>query len=124
MSETFVITHPKIFTVLRRARALLHAECLARRPGCGGPRHVEADAVQHGDGRVRGLRGADEEVLHVLQTEIMIMIFNMIIIFIIINDHLDPHLEPYHHHHAGHGHTGVVVVYPVVLVKVDLVSEC
>ena len=84
MAEKFVITHPKIFTVLRRARALLHAECLARRPGCGGPRHVEADAVQHGDGRVRGLRGADEEVLHVLQTEIMIMIFNMIIIFIII----------------------------------------
>ena len=80
--------------------------------------------MQHGDGRVRGLRGADEEVLHVLQTEIMIMIFNMIIIFIIINDHLDPHLEPYHHHHAGHGHTGVVVVYPIVLVEVDLVSEC
>lgn len=71
----------KIFTVLRRTRALLHAECLARRPGCGGPRHVEADAVQHGDGRVRGLRGADEEVLHILETEIMIIIFNMVIIF-------------------------------------------
>ena len=67
----------KIFTVLRRTRALLHAECLARRPGCGGPRHVEADAVQHGDGRVRGLRGADEEVLHILETEIMIMIMIM-----------------------------------------------
>ena len=41
---------------------------------------------------------------------------------ILHHDHHDPHLQTNHHHHARHGHLGVVVVHPVVLVKVDLVS--